>query len=84
MRIGRFKVKQNFLKTKAIDRKFYLQMLMTSVIISKQREDKKDRSVEFQAICDQFEDITDGDDVPQYSFKIDKKNNRIIFTKIIQ
>jgi len=82
MRIGRFKIKQRMLRSKEIDKKFYLQVLFTTVIISKKKIDSKKKEVEYTAICDQFEDIAEGEAIPEYTFKIIRKENRIEFMKV--
>lgn len=79
MRIGKFKVSQKLLKSKRIDHKFYLQVLFFAVIIM--NADPVDNDVEYQAICDQFDDIKHGEAIPEYEVFIIEKENRVEFKR---
>lgn len=79
MRIGKFKVSQKLLKSKRIDHKFYLQVLFFAVIIM--NADPVDNDVEYQAICDQFDDIQESEEVPEYEVFIIEKENRVEFKR---
>lgn len=79
MRIGKFKVSQKLLKSKRIDHKFYLQVLFFEVIII--NADPVDDDIEYKAICDQFDDIQEGEEVPEYEVLILEKENRVEFKR---
>ena len=79
MRIGKFKVSQKLLKSKRIDHKFYLQVLFFEVIIM--NADPVADEVEYKAICEQFDDIKDGEAIPDYEVFIIEKENRAEFKR---
>ena len=79
MRIGKFKVSQKLLKSKRIDHKFYLQVLFFEVIIMS--ADPVGDDVEYKAICNQFDDIKEGKEIPDYEVFIIEKENRVEFKR---
>ena len=81
MRIGRFKVSQKLIRSKQIDQRYYLQVLFTSVFITRTKPLKESKEVEYHAICDQFDEINEEDDVPEYEVRIIKKENRVEFKR---
>lgn len=81
MRVGKFRVLNKTLNSKLIDVKFYNQVLFTNIFILSQRKIPANKCTEFKAICDDFDDIQDGDDVPEYKVRIDKKNNKPVFKR---
>jgi hypothetical protein len=82
MRIGKFVVKQSTLKSKKIDTKFYLQVLFRSAVIVSEVVNKLNKTIEYKAICDQFDDVKEGDEVPYYTYQIIRKENKVKFTKV--
>jgi len=82
MRVGKFKIENRFLNSKRIDNKFYVQMALSKVFITDQRKDPVNKCTNFKGICDEFDDIKDGDEVPEYTVEIHKKENKVTFTRI--
>ncbi|MGB7594583.1 MAG: hypothetical protein WBL80_03355 [Erysipelotrichaceae bacterium] len=75
MRIGRFKVPQIMLRSKRIDEKFYLQVLFTGLFITEANYLKAEDKVEYKAIGKVFDDINDGDTIPDYDVFVNHKKN---------
>lgn len=82
MRIGKFEVKQSTLKSKNIATKFYLQVLFRSAAVMSEVVNKVNKTIEYKAICDQFDDLKEGDEVPYYTYQIIRKENKVKFTKV--
>lgn len=82
MRVGKFKIQNRFLNSKRIDNKFYVQMALSKVFITEQKNDPIDKCTNFKGICDDFDEIKEGDEIPEYDVVIDKKNNKAKFTRL--
>ena len=82
MRVGRFKVPERMLNSKRIDQKYYLRVLFTGLFITESTYIKAEDKVLYKAIGDQFDDIKDGEVVPEYEVLIDKKTSTAIFKRI--
>lgn len=81
MRVGRFRISNKKLNTKLIDEKFYNQVLFTNIFVLNKTKNNAKKCTEFKAICDDFDDIQDGDEIPEYKVSIDRKNNKPIFKR---
>lgn len=81
MRIGRFRISQTLLKSSRIDHRYYLQVLFTSIFIMRITPIKASKEVEYQAMCDQFDEVHEKDDIPEYELQIIRKENRIEFKR---
>ncbi|XCH78861.1 MAG: hypothetical protein WHF31_15265 [Candidatus Dehalobacter alkaniphilus] len=82
MRIGIFKVPEKMLKSKRIDQKFYVHMLFTGLFITESTYIKAEDKVMYKAIGEQFDDVNDGDTIPEYEVLIEQKNNKAIFKRM--
>lgn len=82
MRVGIFKVPEKMLKSKRIDQKYYLRVLFTGLFITESTYIKAEDKVMYKAIGDQFDDIKDGEEVPEYEVLIDEKKSTAIFKRI--
>ena len=82
MRVGRFKVPERMLNSKRIDQKYYLRVLFTGLFITESTYIKAEDKVLYKAIGDQFDDIQDGEAIPEYEALIDKKSSIAIFKRI--
>ena len=82
MRVGKFKVPERMLNSKRIDQKYYLRVLFTGLFITESSYIKAEDKVLYKAIGDQFDDIQDGEVVPEYEALIDKKSSTAIFKRI--
>ena len=63
------------LRSKRIDDKFYLQVLFTGLFITEANYIKIEDKVEYRAIGNVFDDINDGDEVPEYDVIVNHKKN---------
>ena len=82
MRVGKFKVPERMLSSKRIDQKYYLRVLFTGLFITESSYIKAEDKVLYKAIGDQFDDIKDGEAVPEYEALIDKKSSTAIFKRL--